>query len=297
MKTTKYTQFATLLVLFLTPLLAIFIVKTILFNNSPTASIITFATLSVITTLVLLNFYKLDIIIDQTHLTFKMGIGLIRGKYPLASISGCKAVRNSFYNGLGVRIISNGMLYNVWGLKAVELTFTNKSSVVRIGTNQPDAVVADLSERISIDQTNILESTNRKNNSLKYKILLFGSIGVIIISFSFYSSLDAKVTLNTTTLEISGIYGCELPYAQISKIDTVTHLPNIEYKSNGYGLFSVHKGYFVLTNVGEAVLYINSNSTPIIQMQLKNGQYYFLNQSEKLKTIEIFETLKSKIKP
>ena len=296
MKPIKYSQFGTLLVVLIAPLLVMFTIQSLFFHPSASGLSLTFTSLALLMAVLILNFYKLDIIIDETHLTFKMGIGLIRKKYLLSTIVGCRAVTNMFILGWGIRFLTNGMLYNVSGFKAIELSFNNKSSIVRIGTDQPDAVIAELSKRISIDQSNIQESTKRKDNSLKYKILLIVSVVVIILSFSIYSSLDARVTFNSSTLKIGGIYGCELPYTQIAEIDTVAHLPNVEYKSNGYGLFNVRKRYFVLTNFGEAVLYTNSSSTPIIQMRLKNGQYYFLNQSEKSKTIEIFETLKSKIK-
>lgn len=37
-------------------------------------------------------------------------------------------------------MISNGWFYNVSELKAVELQFNNRESIIRIGTNKPDEV-------------------------------------------------------------------------------------------------------------------------------------------------------------
>lgn len=51
----------------------------------------------------LLIFYKLTIIIDDTHLTFIMGIGLIRKSYFLPDIERCIPVRNSVWWGIGIR--------------------------------------------------------------------------------------------------------------------------------------------------------------------------------------------------
>ena len=90
----------------------------------------------------LLIFYKLTITIDDTHLTFSMGIGLISKSYPLSDIESCTPVRNSFLYGVGIHMTSSGWLYNVSGLNAVEVSFKNRKSKIRIGTDRPDEVAA-----------------------------------------------------------------------------------------------------------------------------------------------------------
>ena len=88
----------------------------------------------------LVIFYKLTITIDSESVSFRLGIGLISRKYYISDIQSCKAVRNSFIYGIGIKKIPGGWLYNVSGLNSIELTFKNKGSKVRIGTNNADTI-------------------------------------------------------------------------------------------------------------------------------------------------------------
>ncbi|MBI5009087.1 MAG: hypothetical protein HZB98_05450 [Bacteroidia bacterium] len=84
---------------------------------------------------ILLNFYCLTVIVDEKQIILKFGIGLYRKKMDLSSVRSAEIVTNPFCYGYGIRIIPNGILYNVSGNHAVELKFINKKSVIRIGTN------------------------------------------------------------------------------------------------------------------------------------------------------------------
>lgn len=103
-------------------------------------------------------FYKLTIEIDDTALSFSLGIGLFRKSYPLAAIDTCKSVRNSMFYGLGVRLIPNGWLFNVSGLKAIEIHFKDSKKIVRIGTNEPDKICREITRRIAPSPVGTTES-------------------------------------------------------------------------------------------------------------------------------------------
>ena len=60
--------------------------------------------------------------------------------YKISDIKYCRTVSNSVINGIGIRMLPNGWLYNVSGLKAIELQFKNRKSVIRIGTDKPDEI-------------------------------------------------------------------------------------------------------------------------------------------------------------
>lgn len=83
-----------------------------------------------------------EITADTVRLRF--GIGLIRRAWPLADIAGVRPVRNALWTGWGIRSGWDYALYNVSGRDAVELTFRDGRSRVRIGTDQPAALVAAL---------------------------------------------------------------------------------------------------------------------------------------------------------
>ncbi|MDP3462673.1 MAG: hypothetical protein Q8S18_07790 [Bacteroidales bacterium] len=100
-------------------------------------SILPIALVVLIQLIALAMFYQITVTVDDQQLMFTMGIGLIKRTYPLNQIESCKAVRNRWWYGWGIRYFPGGILFNVTGLDAIELKLKKKRSVVRIGTKIP----------------------------------------------------------------------------------------------------------------------------------------------------------------
>ena len=78
-------------------------------------------------------FYQMKIELEGKWLTITFGIGWIKKSIDLNEIESTTIVKNPWYYGLGIKIIRNGMLYNVHGLQAVEMKYRHSSKVVRVG--------------------------------------------------------------------------------------------------------------------------------------------------------------------
>lgn len=103
-----------------------------------------FGLMCLVTTLASALFGTLTTTVDETSVSVRFGpVGLIRERIVLADIAHARAVRNSPLAGWGMRYISHGRLWNVWGLDAVELQLTNGTRF-RIGTDEPQALLAAL---------------------------------------------------------------------------------------------------------------------------------------------------------
>ncbi len=99
----------------------------------------------------------LTVKIDGEALAIRFGPGIIRKRFPLAEIESCRAVRNRWWYGWGIRWwwdgkgirwwASGGWLYNVSGLSAVEIAMKDGRRY-RIGTDQPAELEAAI--RVSI---------------------------------------------------------------------------------------------------------------------------------------------------
>ncbi len=100
-------------------------------------SILPIALVVLIQLIALAMFYQITVTVDDQQLMFTMGTGLIKRTYPLNQIESCKAVRNRWWYGWGIRYFPGGILFNVTGLDAIELKLKKKRSVVRIGTKIP----------------------------------------------------------------------------------------------------------------------------------------------------------------
>jgi hypothetical protein len=148
MTSKMYTQFGKFSVAVMLPILIFLVIMLILtgFNDVIPALIMIFVIVTIL--VCLLIFYKLTIEIDNTHVAFKLGTGLVRKKYALKDIEGCRPVKNSALYGIGIRIIPDGWLYNVSGRFAVELTFKNKKSKIRIGSDKPEEVAETINKLV-----------------------------------------------------------------------------------------------------------------------------------------------------
>jgi hypothetical protein len=99
----------------------------------------------------ILLFYGITIKVTDEHLIIRFGIGLIDKRIKLSSIKSIDTVKNSPYCGYGIRIISNGILYNVSGRQAIEIRLKGKKNVVQIGTNDWENLKIAIEERLKIN--------------------------------------------------------------------------------------------------------------------------------------------------
>lgn len=90
--------------------------------------------------LALAIFSTLTVSVQQDALRIWFGpIRLIKKSWLLSGIASVTTVTNEWYWGWGIRWTPRGPLYNVAGLKAVEVTLVS-GKAFRIGTDEPDAL-------------------------------------------------------------------------------------------------------------------------------------------------------------
>lgn len=88
-------------------------------------------------TLLAVLFSSLTVIVDDEELRFYFGPGFWTRRFALDDIERAEVVRNSAISGWGIRYTRHGWLYNVSGLRAVELTVRDEGTL-RIGTDEPE---------------------------------------------------------------------------------------------------------------------------------------------------------------
>lgn len=290
METKKFTQFGTVSVIIMLPVLLLFtalLIKSGVRNN-PAFYIQIFLVLTFF--ICLLIFYKLTIIVDAEKVSFKFGIGLIGKSYKISEIKSCKSVSNPLFYGIGIRILPNGRLYNVTGLKAVELQFKYSTSVVRIGTNRPDEISQLIQSLITGEEvlTNIETSTKKRINPLWIVALL------LILSLAFIPNYqDTRIKLGENGLKIKGIYGITIPYSEIELVDTVSNIPAISHRTNGYAFGKTLIGDFKLADDQHSKLFIKKGSPPYIIIKSQGSVPVYINFKDNQKTIDLYHRLSS----
>ena len=148
METKSFTQHGKLMYLIFVPLIIINLNLFVQASANPGGQTKYYAILSLLFLLCLACFNKITITITKTTLSFSMGIGLIKKTYPLSDIKSCTPIKNNIISGWGIRRIQGGWLYNVSGFQAIELQFKNENKIIRIGTDKPDEVVAEVKKFI-----------------------------------------------------------------------------------------------------------------------------------------------------
>ena len=95
-------------------------------------------------------FSSLTVTADNQMIVMQFGIGLVKKEIRLSEVRVCQTARNKWWQGWGIRKISNGWLYNVQGIQAVELVLRN-GRIYRIGTDEPEKLARFIQERLPQD--------------------------------------------------------------------------------------------------------------------------------------------------
>jgi hypothetical protein len=148
METKRFTQYGKLMYYIFIPLIIISIIKFIMHYELGKTDFAPIIILTLILTIVLFLVYKLTITISDEHISFSMGIGLVKKSYPISDIKSVQIVKNNWMYGWGIRVIPGGWLYNVSGSYAIELRFHSNEKIIRIGTDKPEEVDKEIKSRI-----------------------------------------------------------------------------------------------------------------------------------------------------
>lgn len=113
-------------------------------------------------------------------------------------------------------------------------------------------------------------------------------IVAVVLALSFRPT---NITVGEENIKISGLYGREIPVAEIVSVELLDEMPPIAMRTNGSDTGKQAKGHFRFSNGDHCMLFIHKQA-PYIQLRTKDDLYY-LNLSDKEKTVELFETLKN----
>lgn len=80
-------------------------------------------------------FYGITIIVTNKQIKIRFGIGFYTKIIDLSDISSVNITKYPVYFGYGIRLLSNGLLYNVSGRHAIEIKLKNKKNIIQIGSN------------------------------------------------------------------------------------------------------------------------------------------------------------------
>ncbi|WP_404461463.1 DUF3784 domain-containing protein [Sutcliffiella horikoshii] len=121
----------------------------------------------------------------------------------------------------------------------------------------------------------------------KKSYIISTSIAVVTFSFLFVVSYlgfqEAELTLKENSFEISGVYGDEWRFEDITQVDLVEEMPEVLLRTNGYGMQSISKGHFKVKDYGSSLLFIYKGHSPYLLIKT-NDDTIFINAKDAEKT-------------
>lgn len=94
-------------------------------------------------------FGSLNVLVSSREIAVAFGPGWIKRRIAVSSIVSVKIVQNSWLLGWGIRVIPNGLMFNIAGFDAVELELRN-GGVFRIGTDEPARLESAIREAMQM---------------------------------------------------------------------------------------------------------------------------------------------------
>ena len=136
------------------------------------------------------------------------------------------------------------------------------------------------------------------NHSTLGKIILDRNFFVLVVAtvvlFIVYLGYkESTVIIDSTAFRLrGGLYRVNIPFAEISKIDTIawSEVPAF-IRTNGISLFLVHRGHFKTTYGDKLHLSIKSGVSPVIKIIDQQGIVYYINHKNSDKTRLVFKEL------
>lgn len=132
----------------------------------------------------------------------------------------------------------------------------------------------------------------RKRSYIISISLLIAVIGGLS-TLTFFSYQGYELVTKEKSFEITGMYGDEWGYEDITSIELMEKLPEVTVRTNGVGLPTLSKGHFKVKDYGSSLLFIQKESSPYIYIELKDMKI-FINDKDTEQTRLWFEQLSEK---
>lgn len=219
-----------------------------------------------------------------------MGLGLLVKAYPdlisgyntmtreqkqNVDIEGLSIFMRNGFVFMGIIIIAGYALFNWLGLAVI--------------ANSMIPVVTLVGLTLMILKAQKFNHNTDKRTGKTYLIL--GITAVFVIGLFMYGSMPSKTTFKDASIEFSGMYGFEMNFSEIKKVNLADSFPAIQMRTNGYSFAGVKKGFFRLDQLGKSRLMIQSRNPPYLVILKKNGDHVIINFKDPSETRRIYNKM------
>lgn len=127
-------------------------------------------------------------------------------------------------------------------------------------------------------------------------VVIFSIFGIIVFVLTFIISRPPSIEVQKEEIEIIGFnYQDHISYGIIENINIIEALPEISGQINGLSIGGLKSGDFQLKNEKQATIYLQSSSSPFINIQTKGDKEYFINGRNYKHTVSLYNDIESKV--
>jgi hypothetical protein len=250
--------------------------------------------LLLITALTVLVFSALTVEVDREAVSLRFGIGLVRKRIPLADVSAWQAVRNPWYSGWGIRLGPRGVLWNVSGFDAVELTLPGGRHF-RVGTDEPAALVSAITQAKGVAAPPALADEPPpapRGPVARWGWLVALLAGLALVGWVFWTQIQPpQVTVGPQGFAVDTLfYGRSFAAGDIIGLSLERTLPRVLLKTHGFDGAGTLRGRFRVEGLGEGWLYVEQGMAPYVVVRLREG-FVVVNFREPERTTALFDEL------
>jgi len=254
-------------------------------------------------TLALLLFVTMTVTVDEKHVALRFGVGLVRKRIALDDVRAYRSVRNAWYYGWGIHLVPGGTLYNVSGLSAVDLSLAGGRHV-RIGTDQPEALLAALREVLGeAPQASVAggEEDHRLARSSRVTLIV---VAVVVAAIPVAIGALTHIQMQPPTVKVSperfsvrsALYRAEVPMTEVTGVSIETTLPRIRVRTNGFAMRGSLRGHFRLDELGDGRLFVDLGTPPYVVVRTRRD-FVIVNFKNPASTRDLYANLVQYVSP
>jgi hypothetical protein len=234
----------------------------------------------------------LTIRVDDTAVDVSFGLGFISRRIPLAQVRGWRVVHAGLRNGIGVRLISGGTLYNVTPGPAVELLLES-GRVAWIGTAEPDrlmAAMARVHKPAVPDYPMVAVTVHRGWWRPAVRIA-----AIAILIFAVWNlwriALQPDVTVSPDAILISAPpYRERIPIGLIRSVTLEDSFRGLRRWSDAFLYTEKVRGRFLLEGTGAATIFADRDRPPFVHIRT-GGSYAIIGFRDPARTRALYQEI------
>jgi hypothetical protein len=234
----------------------------------------------------------LTVRVDREALHLSYGLGFVSRRIPLSQIRGWREVRTRLRNGIGVRLIRGGTLYNVALGPAVELLL-GPDRVVWIGTPEPGRLMealAGMHAPAVPDYPAVVATVRRRRRGQVVPVV--AALVLLVVAWNVWrASIQPDVSVSPAAIVISTpLYHERIPVSLLTAVSLEESFPNLRRRVESLLSGDSVRGRFLLEGTGSALIFADRDRPPFIHLRT-NADYAIIGFRDAARTRALYDQI------